>query len=180
MRPPFRLALLALVLLLPFVALPGSAQDGCDDGTCAWRSGSLDKDEAWSYTFTEAREYGYHCHPHPWMQGKVVVQAAPDDHEPETHRVLIREGDPDDTDTWAFFPDALTVKTGDTVIWTNGGKTAHDVMGFAGAEQQAAHEADHDHDHEVHGHETAESPGAGPLALIGLVAMAIALVVRRD
>ena len=27
----------------------------------------------WSFTFTKAGEFLYHCSPHPWMKGKVVV-----------------------------------------------------------------------------------------------------------
>lgn len=31
------------------------------------------KGETWSYTFDKAGEYPYHCAPHPYMKGKVIV-----------------------------------------------------------------------------------------------------------
>lgn len=33
----------------------------------------LDKGKSFTYTFTEAGTYGYHCAPHPYMKGTVVV-----------------------------------------------------------------------------------------------------------
>lgn len=27
----------------------------------------------WEFTFTKVGEYPYHCEPHPWMKGKVVI-----------------------------------------------------------------------------------------------------------
>ncbi|WP_082658274.1 amicyanin [Paracoccus sp. MKU1] len=34
----------------------------------------LKKEQAYSLTFTEAGTYDYHCTPHPFMRGKVVVE----------------------------------------------------------------------------------------------------------
>lgn len=34
----------------------------------------LDKEKSYSYTFTEAGSYGYHCAPHPYMKGTVIVE----------------------------------------------------------------------------------------------------------
>lgn len=34
----------------------------------------LGKDETYSYTFNQTGEYAYHCTPHPFMKGKIIVQ----------------------------------------------------------------------------------------------------------
>ena len=36
-------------------------------------SSLLGKGESFSFTFNKAGTYGYHCTPHPYMRGKVVV-----------------------------------------------------------------------------------------------------------
>lgn len=43
-----------------------------NDGT--WGSPSLDPDDSWGHTFTEPGEYAFHCAPHPFMVGVVVVR----------------------------------------------------------------------------------------------------------
>lgn len=42
-----------------------------DDGS--FDSGFFNKGETWSHTFNKPGEYSYHCRPHPWMTGKIVV-----------------------------------------------------------------------------------------------------------
>lgn len=37
-------------------------------------SGVLEKEETYSYTFNELGEYYYHCHFHPDMEGKIIVE----------------------------------------------------------------------------------------------------------
>ena len=37
-------------------------------------SGTISKNGVYSHTFTTTGEFGYHCTPHPYMTGKVVVQ----------------------------------------------------------------------------------------------------------
>ncbi len=37
-------------------------------------SGILAQDESWSHTFEEAGTYDYHCTPHPYMKGTVIVE----------------------------------------------------------------------------------------------------------
>lgn len=37
-------------------------------------SGLLSKDETWSYTFNEAGVFEYHCKPHTYMKGKIIVE----------------------------------------------------------------------------------------------------------
>ena len=44
-----------------------------------------------------------------------------------THQVAIVEPNYDDTDTWTFEPNTMTVKVGDSIVWTNKGNDPHDV-----------------------------------------------------
>ncbi len=37
-------------------------------------SGPMNYMDAWSYTFEEPGVYEYHCDPHPYMTGKVIVE----------------------------------------------------------------------------------------------------------
>jgi len=36
-------------------------------------NGYIESGGKWSFTFTKAGEFPYHCSPHPWMKGKVIV-----------------------------------------------------------------------------------------------------------
>lgn len=40
----------------------------------AWNSPTLAPGEAFSQAFDQAGEFGYHCEPHPFMVGSVVVE----------------------------------------------------------------------------------------------------------
>ena len=40
----------------------------------AWSSPTLAPGEAFSHTFDQAGDFAYHCEPHPFMTGSVVVQ----------------------------------------------------------------------------------------------------------
>lgn len=42
-----------------------------DDGT--FDSGNLPPGARWTHTFTQPGTYPYHCEPHPWMTGTIVV-----------------------------------------------------------------------------------------------------------
>ena len=44
------------------------------DAAHSFRSGGLDTDDKFSYTFDKAGTYAYICTVHPYMTGKVVVQ----------------------------------------------------------------------------------------------------------
>ena len=37
-------------------------------------SGLIDAGKQWSYTFTRAGSFAFHCTPHPFMKGVVVVR----------------------------------------------------------------------------------------------------------
>lgn len=39
----------------------------------AFDSGDVPSGGSWTHTFTQAGAYDYHCSPHPWMRGTVVV-----------------------------------------------------------------------------------------------------------
>lgn len=43
-----------------------------DDG--AWNSGAIEPGESWSARFDERGVYSYHCSPHPYMRGSIVVR----------------------------------------------------------------------------------------------------------
>lgn len=43
-----------------------------DDGS--FDSGSIDGGQVWRYTFTKAGTYPFHCTPHPFMKGTIVVK----------------------------------------------------------------------------------------------------------
>jgi len=40
-----------------------------------FESGSLKQDESFSYTFNEPGVYVYHCDPHPYMEGVIIVES---------------------------------------------------------------------------------------------------------
>jgi plastocyanin len=43
-----------------------------DDGS--WDSGPIEPGQTWSHTFAQPGEYAFHCTPHPFMKGVVVVR----------------------------------------------------------------------------------------------------------
>lgn len=43
-----------------------------DDGS--WDSGPIEPGKTWSHTFAQPGEYSFHCTPHPFMKGVVVVR----------------------------------------------------------------------------------------------------------
>lgn len=50
------------------VAHTATADDGSFD------TGLLNKDESKTITFSTSGTFDYHCTPHPWMKGKIVVE----------------------------------------------------------------------------------------------------------
>jgi plastocyanin len=40
----------------------------------SWDSGAIEPGKTWSHTFTQPGEYTFHCTPHPFMKGVVVVR----------------------------------------------------------------------------------------------------------
>jgi plastocyanin len=45
-----------------------------DDTPPTFKSAGLDTDDKFSFTFTKAGTYAYHCSLHPHMTGKIIVQ----------------------------------------------------------------------------------------------------------
>jgi plastocyanin len=54
--------------------IAGSALHDVTSNQDFFKSSLLAPNESWSYTFTEPGEYKYHCQPHEWMVGKVIVK----------------------------------------------------------------------------------------------------------
>jgi plastocyanin len=53
---------------------------GTSDGTVGqpdgiFDSGNIARGERFSITFGEPGEFEYYCAPHPWMKGRVIVEA---------------------------------------------------------------------------------------------------------
>jgi plastocyanin len=47
-----------------------------DDSPPTFKSTGLDTDDSFSFTFSKAGTYSYHCSVHPHMTGKIVVVPA--------------------------------------------------------------------------------------------------------
>lgn len=111
---PIRLGpLLVLALAGAFSPMPAMAGRGGP-----LDSEELGEDDSWSYVFANAGTYSYHCAPHPWMKGTVVVQAS-DVSRPAPMNVSIVG--------FTFKPFELVVGLGTTVTWTNLDQAVHTV-----------------------------------------------------
>ena len=40
----------------------------------SWDSGEIAPGQTWSHTFTQPGEFAFHCTPHPFMKGVLVVR----------------------------------------------------------------------------------------------------------
>lgn len=123
-------------------------------------SEDLGPGETFTMTFDEPVTVRYACTPHPWMTGLVRVRGAggepppppppsgggggggevpqveqPDREgdAPATFNVLAVEPDPAAPFGWAFQPNSLTVRAGDTIVWRNSGATMHTVTASDGS-----------------------------------------------
>jgi copper-containing nitrite reductase len=52
---------------------PGMVHNVGDDHG-AFKSTLIKEDESWSYTYNKKGVFPYHCLPHPWMKGEVIVK----------------------------------------------------------------------------------------------------------
>jgi len=77
-------------------------------------SGNMVKGNTFSYTFSTAGTFAYHCKYHSNMTGKIIVQGG-SNQAPNT--VLISG--------FAFVPATLTIKAGTSVTWTNKDAALH-------------------------------------------------------
>jgi plastocyanin len=89
-----------------------SGRDGAPDGR--WDSGLLPPGDSFRRIFLTAGAYDYFCTPH-WnagMQGVIFVAAGP-------QKAYVKLHD------YAFVPESLYIRTGDTVVWINEGSEIH-------------------------------------------------------
>lgn len=70
-------------------------------------SGNMVKGDEFSFTFTNAGVYPYHCKYHPTMTGKIIV----------TNQVIISN--------YKYLPSTLTIKAGSSVTWINTDAMTH-------------------------------------------------------
>jgi len=70
-------------------------------------SGNMVKGDEFSFTFSSAGVYPYHCKYHPNMTGKIIV----------TNQVTIAN--------FKFTPSTLTIKVGSSVTWINNDAATH-------------------------------------------------------
>lgn len=125
-----------------------------DDGSF---NGEVAPGAKFAFTFKASTSLRYHCEPHPWMTGTIVVRepgkAAPpppppvantgsgshrgttprvvqpvrSGNQPTTFNVEVVEPDVAKPMEWAFAPDSLGIRAGDSVVWTNTGAQQHTV-----------------------------------------------------
>jgi plastocyanin len=69
----------------------------------------------------------YHCTPHPWMTGFVIV--SPDNTSGGPDLAMV-EGSSSDINSWGY---AYSVAAGNSVTWTNAGSQAHSVTASDGS-----------------------------------------------
>jgi plastocyanin len=99
-----------------------TAADGSFD------SGLVAPGDSASIEFDTAGVYLYHCTPHPWMTGYVMVNppGGPDG----APTMAMVEGSATDINSWGY---AYSVSAGDSISWTNSGSQAHSVTSTGGA-----------------------------------------------
>jgi MYXO-CTERM domain-containing protein len=159
-REGWALAAASLALLL--IAPHGGSHPG--HAAQAIASDMIAPGETFTFRPDTPGTYAYHCHPHPWMTGTLLVTAAGD--APAEVDVAIRDdGNGTHVDEMGFHDDAsqtttTTARVGDLVRWVNEGNFTHNVV----LEQVA-------------GSTTDGAPGPG--APLAAAALAVALVVAR-
>lgn len=108
-----------------------STTSHADDG-----DGMLEPGDRFEHRFTVPGYYHYCCIPHEnsAMVGTIIVRtdsgeipSAPEVVQPDTNHV-VQMGEVD------FYPESLTIHTGDSVGWVNGTGIAHSVTGEAGGD----------------------------------------------
>lgn len=97
---------------------PDAVPDACgqSDRTLAvFTTGCLNQDQSFSLVFDQAGTYNYHCHPHPWMKGRLIV----DPDAPATPNATIRIQD------FNYHQETLTVGLGSNVTFVNADVAPH-------------------------------------------------------
>lgn len=139
-------------------ATPHTVTD--EDG--AFDSGTLQPGQTYVRTFNKPVAITYYCEPHPWMTATLVVakpgekppvvkpkpdgeskgefkpptvidQPVREGNEPATFQSQIVEGSVSVPDSWGYSPESLSVRAGDTVVWTNAGSIDHTATATDGS-----------------------------------------------
>lgn len=140
----------------------GSIEHHVTDESGMLASGPLKSGETYRKTFNTPVAISYYCEPHPWMKATLVVakpgekppvvkppkqdpggsgggvphidipEPVRHGNQPTTFQSRIVEGSISDPQSWGFAPDGLTVRKGDTVVWTNAGTITHTVTAKGG------------------------------------------------
>jgi plastocyanin len=91
--------------------------DAClesDSRLSTFSTGCLEKGQAYNLTFDQAGTFDIHCHPHPWMQARIVVDASAPA-APVTYRIA----------DFAYPEKLMTIGLGSTVTFVNDDPVAH-------------------------------------------------------
>ena len=115
--PPRAAYLILAVAALIAAAKPLLAQDHGHMAGAGVDSGEIKQGGTWEHEFGQPGEFDYHCHPHPFMTGRIRVSEG----AAATGVVDVR------ITGYAFEPANLTVAPGTTVRWTNQDPVNHTV-----------------------------------------------------
>jgi plastocyanin len=80
-----------------------------------------------SVEFDTPGTFVYHCTPHPWMTGYIIVTP---DNTTGVPPLAMYEGSASDINSWGF---AFNVAAGDTITWTDAGAQPHSVTADDGS-----------------------------------------------
>ncbi|MGQ0536960.1 MAG: hypothetical protein ACT4PT_12925 [Methanobacteriota archaeon] len=127
---------------------PGHAHGG-DFG-----SPLLSPNETWALVLDEAGTYEYRCHPHPWMEGRLVV--AEDARAAANVTVRIAN--------YTFEPAEVRIRPGAEVLFVNEDHDNHTVTQTTAAAEDEG---------------SAESPSGSVAAFLAVVVVALAARLRR-
>ncbi len=111
--------------------------------TVALGSGPFNPGAKWKHTFAAPGKYPYHCKPHPWMKGLIVVSdsaapsaaggSAPDPQPAASGRSVPSAPSAPASATVRILkgvskPNRITVRQGGTVTWVNSDTEEHELM----------------------------------------------------
>ncbi len=92
-----------------------TASDGSFD------TGLLQPGDSATVEFDTPGVFVYHCTPHPWMTGYIIVTP---DNPGNSPSLAMFEGSPSDINSYGY---AYSLSAGDSISWTNTGAQAHSV-----------------------------------------------------
>ncbi|MBI2078869.1 MAG: hypothetical protein HYT80_10965 [Euryarchaeota archaeon] len=90
------------------------------EGNMSIASPFLQKGQGYETTFEKVGVYSFHCHPHPWMKMRVVVDGT-DANASDFAEV--------DITNYAYSDKVVTIRPGGTVNWTNRDPDVHTATG---------------------------------------------------